>query len=142
MTIALQGTHESGKMRTMTKRKAYPVALVALTAALVCACGVVGCDRGDKAQVDPSSPESYMKDPAFRKNLDDHVKRRNALMSECNRLRVQLDEAKKSGDEAKAKEIEKRLEACKAEYEADRSKMLREVRDRIAPKGRNLKEGR
>ena len=142
MTRDLQGKDESGRMHTMTRKKALAAALSALAVALVCAWGTVGCDRGKPAP-DPSSPESYMKDPEFRGKVDSLAKKRNSLMGEYRRLGEELDAAKKAGDETKAKDLEGRMEACKAEYDAIRGEQLRTVRERLAPKGRKpLKEGR
>ena len=84
-----------------------------------------------------------MKDPEFRGKVDSLAKKRNSLMGEYRRLGEELDAAKKAGDEKKAKDLEGRMEACKAEYDAIRGEQLRTVRERLAPKGRKpLKEGR
>jgi len=114
---------------------------------------LTGCSKQQEAAkpVDPSSPASYMKDPAFRAKLDASVKERKALTGTrvklVEQMKAKVDEAKRrlgTSDEKLVKaELEKdpewkslyaRCEEATTALREQSRKTQATVRERIAPK--------
>lgn len=138
---------------TAKTRKSPHLVPFALCATGACLLLVAGCGKsGDKAAtVDPTSPESYMNDPAFRQKLSADRKARQALFRARSEIVTQMEamiEAKKrelaTDDLAKVKaaldedpawkEVYKQFEEATAKIEASRKATLKTVRERITPK--------
>lgn len=132
----------------LRKRQHLPI-LAALALA-----AFAGCSRDDGAPaqggaaVPPSSPESYMKDGAFRSKLSEQTAKRGELMSARNAIVAQMTEmieAKKrelkTDDEAKLKaalekdpawnELYKRCQDANAAIGENRRDTLAAVRERL-----------
>ncbi len=137
-------------LKTSTSPNLVPFALCAAGACLLL---VAGCGKSEKAAatVDPSAPESYMNDPAFRQKLSADRKARQGLLrarSEIvSQMKAMIDAKKRAlgtDDLAKVKaELEKepawqelcrQCEEATAKVEASRKATLNTVRARITPK--------
>ena len=114
---------------------ARAVFLAALLAALA------GCSREEekKAAVSPASPESYMKDDAFRARLDGQVAKRDEVAKARNAVVAQMAEM----IEAKKRELKTDDEAAlKAALEKDPAwrELYARCQDANAAIGENRKE--
>ena len=113
---------------------------------------VVGCGKEEKAVADPSSPESYMRDEAFRGKLSADRKERQRLLrarSEIVSKMKEMIDAKQremgTSDLSKVKavldkdpawqDLHRQCEEANAKVEAHRKATFETVRERITPKG-------
>ena len=105
---------------------------------------LAGCRKEEEAkapEIPASSPESYMNDPVFRKQLSDKRKRLQAIVNERNPLVKRMEELiREHGQDLAAlqkipewNDLHKRVTALNAQYEEVRARQLRIVRDRLAP---------
>lgn len=99
--------------------------------ALALACVLSGCEKSDREQDSPA-PEGYMKDKAFMGELDRRKDLRDKLLAQ----RVKIDEelsAEKAKDpnSERVKDLQKRLDACDAEFDENRKQTYEFVRARL-----------
>mgnify|MGYP004657425917 CR=1 FL=1 len=136
-------------VKTSTSPNLVPFAFCA---AGTCLLLVAGCGKSEKAAAaDPTAPESYMNDPAFRQKLSADRKARQGLLrarSEIvSQMKAMIDAKKRelgTDDLPKVKaELEKdpawqdlckQCEEATAKVEASRKATLNTVRARITPK--------
>ena len=139
--------NEECRMKSSLARTAFLAVLLA---------AVAGCSREEgnaqpqaaAPEVSPAAPESYMKDKAFRANLDGQVAKRKELAKARNAIVAQMTEmieAKKkelgTDDEAKLKaalekdpawnELHKRCEDANAAIGENRKETMAVVRERL-----------
>ena len=114
----------------------------------LCAMGLVvlflaGCRKEEKEpEIPASSPASYMKDPAFRKQLEEKRKELQAIVKERKPLADRMQElVKEHGEDLAAlqkipewNDLHKKVVALNAKYQEVRARQLKVVRERIAPK--------
>ena len=128
----------------MRRKKANAPGLVrGLLLVALCAAGVVGCSReAEKADAPPPYvPESYMKDPEFRKMLKEQRLARNRVVNERAAVLEKMQEVERGfkGDASKFernpewKKLRAKLVELNARYEALRKEQLRTVSARLAP---------
>ena len=136
----------------LMKRQHLPIIAAAALAAFA------GCSRDDGAPaqggeaVPPSSPESYMKDGAFRSKLAEQTAKRDELAAARSAIVAQMTEmieAKKrelkTDDEAKLKaalekdpawnELYKRCQDANAAIGENRAETMAAVRERLTKRG-------
>lgn len=102
--------------------------------ALVLASVLLGCGQSEPA-ADASSSESYMKDKVFMKQLEDRKTLRDDLLARRVKLNDALQAEKaKNPDSDLAKDLQKRLDACDAEFEKNRKETYQVVRERLLKK--------
>ena len=113
---------------------------------VLCATGLVmlflaGCRKEEKApEIPASSPESYMNDPAFRKQLSDKRKELQAIVNERNPLVKRMEALiKEHGQDLAAlqkipewNDLHKRVVELNKRYEETRARQLKVVRERIS----------
>lgn len=136
--------------KTRTGRKHVPLMLCMMGACLLF---FAGCGKDEKAAekaVDPSSPESYMNDPAFRQKLSADRKERQRLLGSraaiVGQMKAMIDAKKRelqTNDLAAVKavldkdpawqELTRKCEEANAQVEASRQATLKTVRARITP---------
>lgn len=93
-----------------------------------------GCGK-EQPKVDPSSPESYMKDEAFQNKLKQQDVTRRSLLKKFSGLRREYEAAcAKDPHSPEAKALKAKLDATEDEYQANRKLTQAIVRDRLAPK--------
>lgn len=101
---------------------------------LACACVLLGCGKSEP-EVDPLSPQAYMKDKGFMKKLEDRRQQRNSLLVRHMQLDEELQAEKaKSPTSEKVKDLQKRLDECDAEFEKNRRETYAIVRERLSVK--------
>ena len=115
---------------------------------VLCATGIVmlflaGCRKEEKApEIPASSPASYMKDPAFMKQVSDKRKELQAIVKERAPLVARMEELVKAHNEDLSAlqklpewgELHKKVTELNAKYEEVRKRQLRIAAERIAPK--------
>lgn len=116
---------------------------------MLCMAGLVtfvlpGCRKKKEAPppaLPANSPEVYMKDPVFRKELSDKRKERTAIAVERQKLVARMEELIREHGEDKAvlekipewNDLYKQVEALNAKYEAVRKAQLAVVSKRLNP---------
>lgn len=147
---------ESSELENMTEKTRTRLKHVPLMLCMTGACllFVAGCGKAEKAAektVDPSSPESYMNDSAFRQKLSADRKERQRLLRSraeiVGQMKAMIDAKKRelqTNDLAAVKavldkdpawqELSKKCEEANAQVEASRQATLKTVRARITPK--------
>ena len=140
-------------MKSCTRRRLVPLALAATG---LCLCALQGCEKGEEAASKPaaeaaavpsSSPESYMKDPTFRKAVEEKRKELQAIVSERKPLAERMQElVREHGEDLAAlqkipewNELHKKVVALNARYEEVRQRQLRIVRGRLTSSGETEK---
>ena len=102
---------------------------------------LAGCRKEEKApEIPASSPASYMKDPVFRKQLDDKRKRLQEIVNERNPLVKRMEALIREHGQDLASlqkipewnDLHKRVTALNAQYEEVRARQLKIVRERIS----------
>ena len=115
---------------------------------VLCAMGVAvlffaGCRKEEKGPVVTApSPAEYMKDPAFRKQLEEKRKELQAVVKERAPLVARMEALVREHGENLAElqkipewgELHKKVTALNAKYEAVRKRQLKIAAERIAPK--------
>ena len=105
---------------------------------------LAGCRKEEKApEIPASSPESYMKDPAFIKQMESKRHELSAIVAERKPLadRMQALVMKHKGDLAALQKIPEwtnlyqKVTALNAKYQEVRKRQLRIAGERINPKG-------
>ena len=107
---------------------------------------LAGCRKEEKPAVPPSSPESYMKDPVFRKELSDKRKELQAIVAERKPLADRMQELiKEHGEDLAAlqkipewNELHKKVTALNKKYEETRARQLKVVRERLTPEKKDI----
>lgn len=145
--VFMKKLHVLNGRSAVAARRALPGVFVL---AMAVACLVfAGCRKEEK--VDPSSPESYMKDAAFRQKLSAERKARQELLSArahvVSEMKAMIDAKKKelnTTDLAKVKEeldkdpawqaLYSKCTNANAKVDAHRAAQLKTVRERLAPK--------
>ena len=103
---------------------------------------LAGCRKEEKApEIPASSPASYMKDPAFMKQLEGKRKDLQAIVNERNPLVERMEALIKEHGQDLASlqkipewnDLHKKVVELNAKYEEVRTRQLRIVRDRLAP---------
>lgn len=115
--------------------------LKAFAAVLVCACGLVGCNREEAPAptADAASPESYMNDPVFMAKVDAQDKAQRQIMKKYAELKRAYEAAVAADPTAEAtKKLKADLEKLEKEFTAGRQKMARIVGERL--RGPNQKQ--
>jgi len=101
-----------------------------------------GCKRTEKpAEPPPHSPESYMNDPAFRKQLSDKRLEVQSLVTTRARLVKRMEELIASNGTDRAalekipewNELHKKVSDLNAKIEETRQRQLKIFADRVAP---------
>lgn len=125
------------------KSKRTPwVASAALSALLFAALSIFsGCGEKQPAvpvaaeEQNPNSPEVYMKDPVFLKQLEGQKKERNALLAKRCALADALEAEKaKAPSSAKVRELQAALDAVDLAFESNRMASAAIVRARLTQK--------
>ena len=136
---------------TVKKSTSQNLVPVMLCMTGLCLLFVAGCRKSEEKAVDPSSPESYMNDPAFRQKLSADRQERQRLLSAraqiVSQMKAMIDAKKRelgTDDLSKVKaELEKeptwqdlckQCEEATEKVEASRKATLNTVRARITPK--------
>ena len=136
--------------RVCTSRFLVPVALVATGVGLFFLAGCGQSGESSEAQVDPSSPQSYMHDEAFRKTLADRRKAAYAIGADRAKVEERLNEMRRIiGEKLKTKDraaieaalagnaewqdLQAKAKELDAAFERHRKETLGLVRERIAP---------
>lgn len=102
--------------------------------ALACASVLWGCSKND-SEVDSASPESYMKDKAFMKQLEDQRQKRDGLLVERMKIAEKLEAEKaKDPNSDQVKNLQKELDARDAEFDNNRKATYKIVRERLMKK--------
>ena len=113
---------------------------------VLCTTGVLllflaGCRKEEKApEIPASSPESYMNDPVFRKQLADKRKELQAIVNERRPLVERMEALiKEHGQDLAAlqkipewNDLHKKVVELNAKYEETRARQLKVVRERIS----------
>ena len=113
---------------------------------VLCATGIVmlfltGCRKEEKApEISASSPASYMKDPAFMKQVSDKRKELQAIVNERNPLVERMEALiREHGQDLAAlqkipewNDLHKKVVELNAKYEEVRARQLKIVRERIS----------
>ncbi len=115
-------------------------ALIALAAL---AFVLTGCEKEPEPQPDPYVPDSYMKDPVFRKGLDDRNAAQKRIVAERAKLVRRMEELVRAHGENEEtlrkipewNELHRKVTELNARYEEGRRDLLRYARERITPKG-------
>ena len=125
--------------RLCTRARLVPFALCA-TGAL--ALFLAGCRKEEaKPETPASSPQSYMNDPVFRKQLEEKRSELSAIVKERKPLADRMQAlVKEHGEDLAAlqkipewNELYKQVTALNRKYEEVRTRQLKVVRERIAP---------
>ena len=102
---------------------------------------LAGCRKEEKApEIPASSPESYMNDPVFRKQLADKRKELQAIVNERRPLVERMEALiKEHGQDLAAlqkipewNDLHKKVVELNAKYEETRARQLKVVRERIS----------
>ena len=113
---------------------------------------LAGCRKEEKApEIPASSPESYMNDPVFRRELADKRKELRAIVNERRPLVERMEALiKEHGQDLAAlqkipewNDLHKKVVELNAKYEEVRARQLKIVRDRLTPvrdQGRGKRE--
>lgn len=112
--------------------------LFALTAlALVC----VGCHKDEEPQGEAyDTPYSRMKDPEYRKKIDESLDERKALMTEASQIAAELEaEMAKDPSSPKVAELEAAREKVSQKILQQRMKASALVRERIEQEQQAIK---
>lgn len=126
-------------MKTCTRAKLVPFVLCATGALVLC---LAGCRKEEaKPEIPASSPQSYMNDPVFRKQLSDKRKELSAIVAERKPLADRMQAlVKEHGEDLAAlqkipewNELHAKVTALNAKYEEVRARQLKAVRERITP---------
>lgn len=122
---------------------------VLLVPFVLCAMGAVvlssaGCrrEKEKKLEVTAPSPAEYMKDPVFRRQLEEKRKELQAVVKERAPLVARMEELVKAHNEDLSAlqklpewgELHKKVTELNAKYEEVRKRQLRIAAERIAPK--------
>ena len=103
---------------------------------------LAGCRKEEKApEIPASSPASYMKDPAFMREVSDKRKELQAIIAERKPLVERMEVLiKEHGQDLAAlqnipewNDLHKKVVELNAKYEEVRTRQLKIVRDRLAP---------
>ena len=117
-----------------TRMKLVPFALAATGALMLV---LAGCRKEEeKPAVPPSSPQSYMNDEAFMGKLEGKRKERASTMARHAKAWAAYQEALKAdpkGEKPETKELLKKAEEIRHEYEAQRAEAMKIVRERLTP---------
>lgn len=116
--------------------------LKAFAAVLVCACGLVGCNREEvpASTADAASPESYMNDPVFMARVDAQDKSQRQIMKKYAELKRAYEAAVAADPAAEAtKKLKADLEKLEKEFVAGRQKMAQIVGERLRPQNQQKK---
>ena len=113
---------------------------------VLCTTGVValffaGCRKEKEPELPASSPAVYMKDPAFRKQVEEKRKELQAIVKERKPLADRMQElVKQHGENLAAlqkipewNDLHKKVVELNKKYEEVRARQLKIVRDRLAP---------
>ena len=112
---------------------------------------LAGCRKEEKApEIPASSPESYMNDPVFRKQLSDKREELQAIVSERKPLAERMEALIKEHGQDLASlqkipewnDLHKKVVGLNAKYEEVRARQLKIVRERIAPSASEKAETR
>lgn len=130
---------------TFVKKTRVNLVPFALGAMAVACLFLAGC-RKEEAKSDSSSPKSYMKDPVFRKAVDERHAAVKKVAAEQAVVTAQIEEFVKKfgGDREKAAQapgwgaLQKKLDDLNRQYAAKRKELLSYVRQRISPKGKKI----
>lgn len=133
----------SRNLRMTTRRALLYVPFMLCMAGLV-TLALPGCRKKKEALPPPppaNSPEVYMKDPVFRKELSDKRKELTAIAVERRQLVQRMEELIRAHGEDKAvleqipewNDLYKKVEALNAKYEAVRKAQLAVVSKRLNP---------
>ena len=102
---------------------------------------LAGCRKEEKApEIPASSPASYMKDPAFMKQVADKRKELQAIVNERNPLVERMEALiREHGQDLAAlqkipewNDLHKKVVELNAKYEEVRARQLKIVRERIS----------
>ena len=102
---------------------------------------LAGCRKEEKApEIPASSPESYMNDPAFRKQLADKRKELQAIVNERKPLVKRMEALiKEHGQDLAAlqkipewNDLHRKVVELNAKYEEVRTRQLKIMRERIS----------
>ena len=125
-------------MKRRTRIKLVPFALCATGALLLV---FAGCRKEEaKPEAPASSPQSYMNDKAFMGKLAEKRKARASTMARHAKAWAAYQEALKAdpkGEKPETKELLKKAEDIRLEYEAQRAEAMKVVRERITPERKN-----
>ena len=125
-------------MMMCTRARLVPFVLCATGMIVLC---LAGCRKEEKApEIPASSPASYMKDPAFMKQVSDKRKELQAIVNERNPLVERMEALiKEHGQDLAAlqkipewNELHKKVVELNAKYEEVRARQLKIVRERIS----------
>ena len=115
---------------------------------VLCATGIVlccltGCRKEEKKpEIPSSSPQSYMNDKAFMGKLEVQRKERASTMARHAKAWAAYKEALKTdpnGEKPETKELLKKAEDIRREYEAQRAETMKAVSERLRPEGKKRK---
>ena len=111
----------------------------------LCAMGLgllffAGCRKEKDTEVPASSPESYMNDPVFMKQLEEKRHELSAIVAERKPLADRMQELVREHGEDLSKlqqipewtNLHQRVTALNAKYEEVRTRQLKIVRERIS----------
>ena len=126
-------------MKYRTRARLVPFALCAMGAL---ALFLAGCRKEEaKPEIPASSPQSYMNDPVFRRELEEKRKELSAIVAERKPLADRMQElVKEHGEDLAAlqkvpewNELYKKVTALNKKYEEVRARQLMVVRERLTP---------
>ena len=105
---------------------------------------LAGCRKEEEAPEVPAyAPQSYMKDKAFMGEMKAQKRERRLTMKRYMEARAAYEAALK-GDEKcekpETQDLKRKMESIEDEYQAQRRKTLKTVRERITPSGRSGKD--
>lgn len=122
------------KMIMRMRARLVPFVLCATGALVLC---LAGCRKEEeKPEVPASSPQSYMNDKAFMGKLKEKRKARASTMARHAKAWAAYQEALKAdpkGEKPETKELLKKAEAIRREYEAQRAEAMKIVGERLTP---------
>ena len=109
---------------------------------VLCAMGMLtlvlpGCRKDEaKPEIPASSPQSYVNDKAFMGELKAQKEERRQTMARYMKARTAYEAALKADakcEKPETQDLKKKMEAIEDEYQAQRRKTLKTVRERISP---------
>ena len=119
----------------------------------LCAMGLgllffAGCRKEKDTEVPASSPESYMNDPVFRKQLEEKRHELSAIVAERKPLADRMQAlVKEHGEDLAAlqkipewNDLHKKVVKLNARYQEVRKRQLKIAGDRLKPAGRSGKD--
>ena len=120
-----------------TRARLVPFALCAMGISLLF---LAGCRKEKEPEIPASSPESYMRDPVFRKQLDEKRAELSAIVRERKPLVERMEAlVREHGQDLAAlqkipewNDLHKKVTALNAKYEETRARQLKIVRERIS----------